>query len=726
MTKELKLEQLTERGLEEPVAVDMLRCINQLLSSLSASECWRKISQEVLTPHHPFQLHQFLYEIVFSAWDTQQGPPPAWFPSDELMQNANIAKLMRELKLNSYEELQAWSVQNCADFWNLMIQKLGIRFKQAFTNIVHLSCGVEYPQWLVDAKLNIVDSCFSPPCGPPINRGTEEAPAIVFQPEGGAISTITYRELNSLTNRAANGLMDAGFNPGDAIAIDMPMTAESVAIYLGIIKTGCVVVSIADSFAPDEIKVRLRLANAKAIFTQDYIRRAGKQLPLYAKVVSAEAPKAIVLPAFLPPVDWGEGGVALQLRDGDLPWEHFLSDNEEFNSVSCNPDDYTNILFSSGTTGEPKVIPWTQTTSIKCAADGYLHHDIQPGDVVAWPTNLGWMMGPWLIYASLINRATIALYYGAPTGREFGQFVQDARVNILGVVPSLVRTWKNTECMKGLDWRAIKAFSSTGECSNSEDMLFLMSLAGYRPIIEYCGGTEIGGAYITGTVVQPAAPATFTTPALGLDFIILDEDGNHTDNGEVFLIPPSIGLSTELLNQDHHNVYFEGTPKVEKAEGGSQQLPLTTHHSPLTLRRHGDQVERLGGGYYRIHGRVDDTMNLGGIKVSSAEIERTLSLVSGIRETAAIAVSPPEGGPSRLVIYAVLLQGVNVEKEALKTTLQVAIKEHLNPLFRIHDVVIVDSLPRTASNKVMRRVLREKYRTAFWEKRSYVTRRKIL
>jgi len=704
MTKELKLEQLTERGLEEPVAMDMLQRVNQLLSSLSADECWRTISQEILTPHHPFQIHKFLYEIVFSDWNTQQGPPPAWFPSDELMQNANIAKLMRELKLNSYEELHAWSAQNRADFWNLMIQKLGIRFKQAFTNIVNLSRGVEYPQWLVDANLNIVDSCF---------KALNDTTAIVFQPEEGAISTVTYQELNSLTNRVANALVDAGFNPGDAIAIDMPMTAESVAIYLGIINAGCVVVSIADSFAPDEIKIRLRLANAKAIFTQDYIPRAGKQLPLYAKVVSANAPKAIVLTAFLPPVDGGEGGRAIQLRDGDLTWEQFLSDKDKFNSLSCNPHDYTNILFSSGTTGEPKVIPWTQTTPIKCAADGYLHHDIQPGDVVAWPTNLGWMMGPWLIYASLINQAAIALYYGAPTGRRFGQFVQDARVNMLGIVPSLVRTWKNTECMKGLDWRAIKAFSSTGECSNSEDMLFLMSLSGYRPIIEYCGGTEIGGAYITGTVVQPSAPATFTTPALGLDFVILDEDGHHTDNGEVFLIPPSIGLSTELLNQDHHHVYFEGTPKVEKAEGGSQQLPLTTHHSPLTLRRHGDQVERLGGGYYRIHGRVDDTMNLSGIKVSSAEIERTLSLVSGIRETAAIAVSPPEGGPSRLVIYAVLLPGTDVEKKVLNMNLQAAIKEHLNPLFKIHDVVIVDSLPRTASNKVMRRVLRERYHTEF-------------
>ena len=219
------------------------------------------------------------------------------------------------------------------------------------------------------------------------------------------------------------------------------------------------------------------------------------------------------------------------------------------------------------------------------------------------------MMGPWLIYASLINQASIGLYYGSPTTREFGQFVQDAGVNMLGVVPSLVKVWKTTNCIEGLKWDKIKLFSSTGECSNPQDMLFLMSLAEYRPIVEYCGGTEIGGGYLTATLVQPAIPATFTTPALGLDCVILDEDGHPADQGELWLIPPSLGLSTELLNKDHHQVYFADAPSV----------PGTI------LRRHGDQMERLANGYYRAHGRVDDTMNLGGIKVSAAEIEQVLN-----------------------------------------------------------------------------------------------------
>ncbi|MFC2075436.1 AMP-binding protein, partial [Bdellovibrionota bacterium] len=452
------------------------------------------------------------------------------------------------------------------------------------------------------------------------------------------------------------------------------------------VKAGCVVVSVADSLAPEEVATRLRISEAKAIFTQDHILRGKKELPLYAKVIEANPPTTIVLPC-------GET-LSVTLRDEDISWENFLSDNDQFETVTCEPEDHTNILFSSGTTGDPKAIPWNHTTSIKCAMDGYFHHDIHEGDVVAWPTNLGWMMGPWLIYASLINNATIALYYDMPTDRYFGEFVQNAKITMLGLIPSIVKVWKFSDCMKGLDWGHIKAFSSTGECSNSEDYLFLMSLAGYRPIVEYCGGTEIGGGYISQTLVQPASPSTFSTSSLGLNLFILDENGKPAKTGELFIVPPSIGLSTELLNRDHYEVYFKDTPKGPNRE---------------TLRRHGDEWEALGSGYFKGQGRADDTMNLGGIKISSTEIERTVNRLENITETAAIAITPKGGGPEQLVIYTVLKPNTNAEKETLKKSMQKEIKEHLNPLFKIHDIVLVDTLPRTASNKVMRRVLRSKY-----------------
>jgi acetyl-CoA synthetase len=460
------------------------------------------------------------------------------------------------------------------------------------------------------------------------------------------------------------------------------MNVEAVATYLGIVKAGCVVVSIADSLAAAEIALRLRLAGAKAIVTQDSVRRGGKDLPLYEKVVEAEAPRAVVI------VNEGKS----TLRAGDLTWDRFLAREERFAPHLADPREHTNILFSSGTTGDPKAIPWTHTSPIKCAVDAHLHQDAQPRDRLAWPTNLGWMMGPWLIYASLVNRGTMALFGGAPTGREFGQFVQDAGVTMLGVIPSLVKAWRKTDCMRGLDWSGVARFSSTGECSNPDDMLFLMSLAGYKPVIEYCGGTELAGGYIGGTMAEANVPSAFSTPSFGTEIMFSHRDGAAEDAHEIFLVPPAIGMSSELLHHDHHEVYYDGTPH---GPGGE------------TLRRHGDALERLPGNYYRALGRVDDTMNLGGIKVSSAEIERAANTVAGIVETAAVAVPPSGGGPSALWMFAVVDMADLPVVEQLKSRLQEAVRRQLNPLFKIQELMVVESLPRTPSQKVMRRLLRD-------------------
>ena len=674
----VETSQLVAAGLAEAAAREIASRVNGLMSSSDPLDSWREITQQVLRPDHPFAVHQYLHAVVFTDYKAAQGPAPTWIPPKDCLQSSNLGQLMRGLGLDSYSELHQWSVQHPAEYWRLMIERLGIQFKEPFQSVLSPSGSAGSPHWLEGARLNIIESCF---------RADPESTAIVYQTEGGPILTLSYGELRSLSDRVALGLEQLSVARGDVVAINMPMTVEAVAAYLGIVEAGCVVLSIADSFAAPEIQTRLQIGKPKAIFTQDTIPRDGKQIPLYSRVTEAGAPRAIVVPS--------EGRLQCSLRSGDLSWNGFLGSEGELDPAPCHPDDSTNILFSSGTTGHPKAIPLTHLTPIKYAADAALHQDIRQEDVLAWPTNLGWMMGPWLIYAALLNRATMALYYGNPGERGFGQFIEDAGATMLGVVPSLVRKWRSEDCMRTLDWSAIRAFSSTGECSHPDDMHFLMSLAGYRPVIEYCGGTEVGGAYLTSTVLQPSVPAAFSSPAMGLDLAILDEEGRETNNGEAFLIPPSIGLSTRLLNQDHNEVYFEGTPPGPRGE---------------VLRRHGDQVERLRGGYYRVHGRADDTMNLSGIKVGSAEIERVLNLEESIEETAAVAVPSPEGGGSRLVIYAVLSSPPSrLHEDALRGLFQEAIRRRLNPLFKVHDVVQVESLPRTASNKIMRRNLRAAY-----------------
>lgn len=642
---------------------------------------WQELAHGLLQdPEVPWPEHWRLYESVFADRDATAGPPQAWRPDDARIQGSNLAWLMGRTGNEDLPGLHAWSAAHRADYWQAVLDRLQVPFHEPPAPILDDADGVEDARWLPGARLNVAELCFQADPG---------APAILAGREGSdTVTTWTFGELKRLADRVGHGLQGLGLQPGDAVALYLPMTPECVAAYLGIVQAGMAVVSIPDSFAAPEVATRLRLGDAKAVVSVDAFQRGGRSIPM--------APKAREAAAGL------EGDVTVIVIGDDagdgLPWDDFLGPDQPFDAVPCDPDDVTNVLFSSGTTGEPKAIPWTHGAPIKSAADGHFHQDIHPGDVVAWPTNIGWMMGPWLIYASLGNRATMALYEGVPTGQGFLDFCNRTGVTMLGLVPAIVRAWREVG-VPPHSLPGVQVFSSTGEASNPQDFLYLMSLASYRaPIIEYCGGTEVGGGHLTGTVVQPASPATFTTPALGLDFVILDEDGRPVgegEHGEIHLVPPSLGLSQRLLNRDHHATYYAGCPP-----GPDGQV----------LRRHGDEVEHLAGWWWRAQGRADDTMNLGGIKVGSVELETVMNTHPAVRETAAVAVPPEGGGAERLVVYAVLADGAgDVEEGALKTGLQQRIKERLNPLFRIHDLVVTDDLPRTASNKVMRRKLRDAY-----------------
>jgi len=326
-----------------------------------------------------------------------------------------------------------------------------------------------------------------------------------------------------------------------------------------------------------------------------------------------------------------------------------------------------------------------------------------------------------------INGAALCLYQGLPHTPAFCRFVEHAGVTMLGVIPSLVKAWQARNSCADADWSKIRRFSSTGEASDPVNYLWLMSrVPGYAPVVEYCGGTEIGGSFLSSSLMHDNVPSMFATPCLGSSVRLMEaetgrvlpeseyrptaaeaaeEDAGSnnsttTCSGELVLLPPAVGLSTRLLHRNHYDCYYKGMPK----------------HEGQVLRRHGDEMQvvrstKVGSTpYFRALGRCDDTMNLGGIKVSSVEIERVCNDVASVKETAAIAVST--GGPCRLVVYAVLSstdEPIFSDKKELRAAMQRSIKQGLNPLFGISDVVIAESLPRTASNKIMRRSLRDDY-----------------
>jgi len=653
--------------------------------ALHQDELWQEYVRKIRKGEiQPFEDQLTVFRKIFSNQQNENGPPKAWQPEDKHLNKSNISRFMNETGHSDYDDFHKWSTENRIEFWQNVISKLDIRFNKKPEKILDLADGVIHPHWLPGAEFNCVDSCF---------KSQQDKTAIILAKENSSEHIkVTYIELENLVNRVANGLKDIGFEPGDRIALYMPMNVECVASYLGIIRAGCQIVSIADSFSPAEVQKRLELAKAKWVITVNSYQRGGRPIHLYDKIKDAGDLRAIVLPSDQSSTKSND----IQLRDKDILWEEFLSANTHYRSQQGTASTIINILFSSGTTGTPKIIPWTHLTPIKSAMDGKYHQDIHSGDVVAWPTNIGWMMGPWLIFASLINNATMALYEGSPLDSGFINFICSAKVNILGVIPSLVRAWRSAGYLEDSNWNHMHCFSSTGEPSNFEDYLWLMSRTGYRaPVIEYLGGTEIGGGHITGSIVKAASPATFNSPALGIDFILLNENNqivNENETGELYLIPPSIGLSQILLNKNHDDIYYNNCPTGPKGE---------------TLRRHGDRFIKLPNGFYKAQGRSDDTMNLGGIKVSAIELEQVIGGHELIQENAAVSVQLSGEGQEKLVVYAVLKS--TIEKYVLKNEINLLLAKKLNPLYKIYDVLIVNSLPRTASNKLMRRKLRSLY-----------------
>nr|KAJ0199187.1 hypothetical protein LSAT_V11C600318550 [Lactuca sativa] len=704
---ELGLQELLNTGLSvhdaKSLQIELKEAIDRTTSS-SPVQLWRDItSRRLLKPSFPHSLHRLIYNAVYADYDASiHGPPLYWFPSDVDAKRTNLGRLMEthgskllgaayKDPISSFKQFQKFSA-----YWSIVLEKLSIRFHQPPKCILDTSNKSKHSgSWFPNSVLNIAECCLKSTTK---QDDENERVAIIWRDErfdNFDVNKMTLNELRHQVMLVANSLKGL-FSIGDPIAIDMPMTVTAVVLYLAIIYSGFVVVSIADSFASKEIATRLRVSKSKAIFTQDYIVRGGRRFPLYSRVVEATECRVIVIPAI------GEN-LDIQLRKQDISWQDFLSISRHLPSPDyCPPvyqsiDTMTNILFSSGTTGDPKAIPWTQIAPIRCAGDSWAHMNIQPGDVFCWPTNLGWVMGPILLYSSFLCGATLALYHGSPLGHGFGKFIQDAGVTTLGTVPSIVKTWKSTRCMEGLDWTKIKLFASTGEASNVDDDLWLSSRAYYKPIIECCGGTELASSYIQGNLLQPQAFGAFSSASMTTGFLILDEHGvPYADDeacvGEVGLFSLYMGATDRLLNADNEEIYFKGMPI----------------YNGMKLRRHGDIIKRTIGGYFVVQGRADDTMNLGGIKTSSIEIERVCDNADvSIMETAAVSASPAIGGPELLAVFVVLKKGFTAEPENLKMIFSKAIQRNLNPLFKVSFVKIVPEFPRTASNKLLRRVLRD-------------------
>ena len=763
---------LTKDGLNDVLSGQIYTKVSNILNSNDKSSIkWQKISKTILTKKMGFKIHEYLFKQTYK--NDNKDEAYIWIPNNDEMKQTNLYQLITKSGKNDLNEYFNYVDNNREQFFETMIEILKCKFISRKNNkIFDLTNGVTKPIYLPETTMNACDL---------ILIGDDNRNVITWSREGNCdnngkpiLNYIKLKELKSIVNKIAYGLTHKlKLKKGDAIAIDMPMNWESVAIYLGIIKAGMIVISIADSFAPNAIQIRLKIGKAKAIFTQDIIPRGNKKIELYNRILKCDKDIMNGIQCICLSYLGSNNKLVSKLRDNDINFDDFMLDNKDtFDSVEMNSMDIANILFSSGTTGEPKAIPWYHVTFLKPLIDGYIHHDVKPNDVCAWPTNLGWMMGPWLITMIGLN-ASIALYVGTPTGKAFCKFVELSKINMLGLIPSMVKSWMKLDCVKDCDWSNITRYSSTGEASNPTLYHWLMIQSEYKPVLEYVGGTEIAGGYLSGTMMQPQLLSAFSMPCFGLNIHIIDGTGKFIDTGEgeLTISIPSIGLSTNLLNRNHETVYYDGMPK----------------YNDKPLRRHGDEIRILKNGYYQHLGRCDDTMNIGGIKVSSIELENEITkhpLLS--KECAAISYRKQEVDTEKLVIccvpnntdkttftveynakplgitiapgilnnniaivtksknnelnkyiiykindkimfgksfesvisyiksintYPLIIQYINglFSLDKIKRELQIMVKTNINPLYRVHDIYVIPKLPRTASGKVMRRILRKQY-----------------
>jgi acetyl-CoA synthetase len=618
------------------------------------------------------------FKNIFSEKDI-----PVIWTADQYPIDSNLSEWMKKLHY-TYPEFYTWSIENKSAFWEHIIQSIPLKMQTPYTKILTEANNPDETIWLKDARFNIVESCF---------QANTNQTAIYYQSEQSKeIISISYGALHTKVVRYATAMREMGFTFQDRIILYIPFSIEAVASYLALIYIGAVPVLVADSFSAAELKKRIDIIHAKAVITTDHYQYADKKINVLSKVLEAD-PEKIILHT-------SEITDATSIRNNSA--DVLLSDLLKCTSPATpsyyhTSSDTISILFSSGTTKEPKALPWKAATPIKCAADGKLVQDMHEGDVVTWTSGMGWMMAPWLIFSSLLNKASIAIYSGAYSKKEFIDFTIQTKVSILGTIPSVVKSWRAQNFEKIANWN-IRVFSSTGEPSDAGDYLYLFYMNDFKaPIIEYCGGTEIGGGYISSAVVQPNALSYFNTAVPGSKFIVVDEYKEVVSaegSGEVFLIPPAMGLSQQLLNKNHHEEYYSELPEIK-------DYPK--------LRKHGDgfYVQKLDGiTYYKSIGRTDDSMNLGGIKISSIEIETVVNKHTSVFESVAIAAQDKNGGPEKLILFIHANNPIQ-DVPAFQNEVQKMIQKELNPLFKISEIRFKENFPRTASNKLMRKELRK-------------------
>ncbi|MBX3291719.1 MAG: AMP-binding protein [Acidobacteria bacterium] len=655
--------------------------------------------------------------------------PIAWTPTPDVIERAQLTKFMRQVGVSTWDELYEFSISDVEKFTEEVLKFLDIKFDPPYEKLLDTSNGPEMPTWLSGAGLNITTLCLD-------RWQTDEMrdqPAIIFESElhsghlgllsglrkrldkllgvgDGAYSyTLTYGGLHDEVLEYANALRHYGLGKGDAIGIHLPMTPRTVVCLLAIARIGAIAVPVFSGYGVEAIAARLNAVKAKALFTILSFPRRGKTVNAFEVAIEAVNRVPTIERVFWDNYE-GDPQATNTYPGLDEKFVYGPYIDEETEPEPTSAEDPLIILYTSGTTGKPKGIAHTHASfPIKSAQDMAFGTDVGRGTRICWYTDIGWMMGPWLIYGALINGATICIYDGAPdypTPDRMWEFCAKHKVEVLGISPTLVRSLAThgDDLPKKHNLSSLRAFASTGEPWNPAPWWWLFEKVGNSklPIINYSGGTEIAGGILMGNPLLPIKPCSFPAPCPGMDVDILDEDGNPVEPGkvgELVIKQPWIGMARGFWQE--------------------KERYLDTYWRRFKdIWVHGDFAMRDKDGHWFILGRSDDTLKVAGKRVGPAEVESLLVAHPLVTEAAVIGI-PDEVKGTAMVAFVVGTQAalpasLPTEEEAAKMAafrqeLKALVARDMGKPLAPSKIHFVSALPKTRNAKVMRRVIRAAY-----------------
>lgn len=610
-----------------------------------------------------------------------------WIPTADYVDNANVTRLARAHGLGGLDELRARSVADVRWYWDAVVRDLELPFQVPYREVLDTSRGIEHPDWFVGGRTNIVDACLRRWVADPV---AAERLAVVHEAEDGTVRTLTYRELGAEVERAAAGLRELGVGRGDAVALFLPMIPEAVVSVYAVARLGAVLVPLFSGFAPSAIASRIQDADAKVVVVADGTIRRGKSVAM--KPALDEALKTCPTVESVVVVDNLDAGAGSGERE--MSWTGLLASRDAVPIEAMDASEPFALAYTSGTTGKPKGAVHTHAGFlVKTASEVAYSFDLKPGGVFCWITDMGWIMGPLSIVGTHANGGTLLLYEGSPDVPDrdrLWQLTERHRVTMLGVSPTLIRTLRGqgSDVAARYDLSSVHTIGSTGEPwdPDSYEWLAREVFGGRVPIINFSGGTEVGGSFLAPYPVQPIRSCSLGGPSLGMDVDVVDDAGR-----------PLRGEQGELVCR-------QPWPSMTRGVWKDEERYLEAYWSTFPgMWRHGDYALVDSDGQWYIRGRSDDVMNVAGKRLAPAEVEAILTAHPAVSEAAAVGVPDPKKGET---VWAFWVPRADADGTDISGELAASVAAELGKPFAPSVVHRVSRLPKTRSAKILRRAVR--------------------